>query len=326
LQKYEKILVISPGNISTGGVECLHYLVHILRSLGEDARIVYFPFNRDFMIPSAYKDYDICVGKYEDVANQLIIVPEIYPLLANQIKLAQPAIWWLSVDNYLERRHTNFIRDKIRFFKRVLKGQRPFFGVKQLSKRIHHYCQSYYAFEFLSENGISSKKLYEPINQNFLDLDLSKFSLGLNRANEILFNPVKGKKITDFLIKKFPNWKFTPLKNMTRSELSAKFLSAKIYIDFGHHPGRDKLPREAAIQGCCLITGILGSAQNDVDIPIPRKYKIDVTSLSFEYDFEKVVSEIFSNYNQSYQDFSTYHLDILSQTVEFRKQLSEILL
>ena len=317
--------MISPGNVSTGGVECLHYLVHILRSLGEDARIVYFPFNKDFMIPSAYKDYDVCVGKYEDVPNQLIILPEIYPMLANQIKYAQPAIWWLSVDNFLERRHINLMHDKIRYLKKVMKGQRPFFGVRQLSERIQHYCQSYYAYEFLCQEGIASKKLYEPINQNFLDIDLGKLSPGLNRVNEILFNPVKGKKITDSLIRKFPNWKFTPLQNMTRSELSAKFLSAKIYIDFGHHPGRDKLPREAAIQGCCLITGVLGSAQNDVDIPIPRKYKVDVASSRYEHDFAILVNEIFSNYNQSYQDFSSYHLDILSQPVDFRRQILEIL-
>ena len=33
----------------------------------------------------------------------------------------------------------------------------------------------------------------------------------------------------------------------------------QVYIDFGHHPGQDRLPREAVQCGCVVITGTRGS-------------------------------------------------------------------
>ena len=49
---------------------------------------------------------------------------------------------------------------------------------------------------------------------------------------------------------------------------------ARIYIDFGPHPGMDRLPREAALAGCVVITNAEGAAQYDEDVPIPGDYKI----------------------------------------------------
>lgn len=48
-----------------------------------------------------------------------------------------------------------------------------------------------------------------------------------------------------------------------------------IYIDFGEHPGKDRIPREAAMRDLIVITGRDGAAVNDVDVSIPKKYKID---------------------------------------------------
>ena len=45
------------------------------------------------------------------------------------------------------------------------------------------------------------------------------------------------------------------------------------YIDFGPHPGMDRLPREAALAGCIVITNREGAAAHDEDVPLPPEYK-----------------------------------------------------
>ncbi|MCX7738527.1 MAG: hypothetical protein N2Z80_03840 [Hydrogenothermaceae bacterium] len=50
---------------------------------------------------------------------------------------------------------------------------------------------------------------------------------------------------------------------------------AKVYIDFGNHTGKDRIPREAAMLECCVITGRRGIAKYREDVPIPENYKIE---------------------------------------------------
>lgn len=45
------------------------------------------------------------------------------------------------------------------------------------------------------------------------------------------------------------------------------------YIDFGPHPGMDRLPREAALAGCVVITNREGAANFDDDVPLPSEFK-----------------------------------------------------
>ena len=49
---------------------------------------------------------------------------------------------------------------------------------------------------------------------------------------------------------------------------------SKIYIDFGPHPGMDRIPREAALAGCLVITNSEGAAGFQSDVPILPKYKV----------------------------------------------------
>ena len=48
----------------------------------------------------------------------------------------------------------------------------------------------------------------------------------------------------------------------------------QVYIDFGHHPGQDRLPREAAACGCLVVTGTRGSAGFHADVPLPPALKL----------------------------------------------------
>ena len=48
---------------------------------------------------------------------------------------------------------------------------------------------------------------------------------------------------------------------MTPEQVVDLMSESKVYIDFGNHPGKDRIPREAVINGCCVITGVRGSAR-----------------------------------------------------------------
>lgn len=323
MQKFKKVLVICPGGVVTGGPEAMHYLTFTLRKMGVNAFIVYTPFSDKFNLTEAYLDMKVPVAEYEDEDGNLIIFPEINPMLALRVKKAKAAIWWLSVDNFLERRHLSHLRDKFRFFKKALKGERPFGGIKAL-KNLIHFSQSEYSGQYLQSNGLVPIPFYEPINHQFLRDEINHGVDG--RVNEILFNPVKGRLVTDALIQKFPNFKFTALKGFNRKALTERLGRAKLYIDFGHHPGRDRMPREAAMHGCCIVTGILGSAQNMIDVPIGAKYKLDSSAPNFHANFEALVNDIFMYFPKHYETFEAYRRLINDEPKRFESQLEKYFL
>lgn len=320
MNKYSEILVVCPANVVTGGPEALHQLVAHMRSLGLPASIVYMPFDRIAQAPAPYGKYNAPIASYKDEKGSLIIFPEIHPSLAMKVENAQAALWWLSLENFLERRHVSSLRDKIRYLKRVLKGERPFNGATGLKKLIH-FSQTEHSTQYLRSCGIEPVPLIDSINEDFLtDKYLDNKD---HKKNIILYNPTKGKKITAALIKNNPQWEFFPLKGLNSQQLSEKLYDAKLYIDFGHHPGRDRMPREAAMHGCCLITGILGSAGNSVDLPISVKYKLDSSQSKFLEDFKSLATDVMVNFDKHYQAFDHYRIWLKNEPKIFKQQIAD---
>jgi hypothetical protein len=166
--------------------------------------------------------------------------------------------------------------------------------------------------------------LIDSINEDFLtDKYLDKID---HKQNIILYNPTKGWKITEQLMTRYPQWKFLPLKGLNRDQLSEKLYNAKLYIDFGHHPGRDRMPREAAMHGCCLITGKLGSAGNDVDLPIPAQYKFDSNAPGFIEDFGVLAQDVMNNFPKHYATFDTYRKWLQDEPRIFKQQIADYFL
>lgn len=318
--QYQKILVVCPANAVTGGPEALHQLVDHMNHLGLPAYICYLPFDKTAATPMPYAKYTAPVSAYEDAPGNLIIFPEVYPYLALKVKHGQAALWWLSLENFLERRHVSALYDKFRYFKRVLKGKRPLAGAKAL-KHLIHFSQTEHSTQYLRSCGIEPVPLIDSINESFLtDRYLGS---DIHKQNIILYNPSKGKKVTAKLIKDNPQWQFLPLSGLNREQLSEKLSTAKLYIDFGHHPGRDRMPREAAMHGCCLITGLLGSAGNYVDLPIPTTYKIDSASPEFQKIFKELVQDIFVRFDAHFEAFNDYRTYLKSEPAIFKKQIKD---
>ena len=304
----------------TGGPESLHNLVAVMNSMGYQATIVYFPFNKPAFVPEAYKKYKITSEVLDDQKDNLIIFPEIYCMAALKIRNATAGIWWLSLDNFLERKYHNF-RDAIRYFKKVLRGLRPLRGITQL-KHLLHFSKANYDEDFLMKNGVPFVRLSGPISNFYLE----NHAIGTERRDFILYNPQKGRETINKLIATFPQFHFVPLINMSELDLRYAYRSSKLYIDFGHHPGKERMPREAAISGCCIITGRKGSAGNLLDIPIPEEFKIDESLSNFTDLFGEAAHQVICNFPQVSNKFDSYRQTILSEVSMQKDDLRNILL
>lgn len=315
---YKKILVVCPAGAVTGGPEALHQMCAHMNSLGLPAFICYLPFNQLATAPKPYERYCTQSAPYEDVSGNLIIFPEVDPMLALKVMHAQAALWWLSLENFLERRHVLPLYDKIRYMKRVIQGRRPWGGARAL-KTLLHFSQTEHSSQYLRSCGIEPIPLIDSINEDFLtDRYLDRID---HKQDLILYNPTKGWRVTRKLIEAFPQWQFVPLKGLNREQLSEKLYAAKLYIDFGHHPGRDRMPREAAMHGCCLITGRLGSAGNAIDLPIPNQYKLNSSSPEFISEFSKIASQILNDFPNHYAALNPYRKWLQDEPRIFKEQI-----
>ena len=312
-----KIIVCCSKGIS-GGPELLHQLVHELRLNGREAYISYYPFDTPFSCPEAYKKYDVPQTKLIDKPDTFIVIPETATWIAKYVKKARVGVWWLSVDNYFIASHNSKIKDFYLRYKSLIRTRLPIFRIRKLL----HFSQSHYAETFLQKLSISSHQLTDYLSEeHFANRFLGDET---EKENIVAFNPLKGSKKTQILINKYPAIEFVPIQNMTSREVAALLRRAKIYIDFGHHPGKDRPPREAAMAGCCVITGRKGSAFYYEDVPILEKYKLDDSTNAYIENFGDLAESIFMNYFVHAVDFDLYRLKILNEPEVFKKQVQYI--
>ena len=314
-----KIYVVCPGGVTTGGPEVLHQLISELRDVGRDAFICYYPFNRKFEIPPEYRKYNIAQSVIEDECENLVILPESGTKISRKIRHANVAIWWLSIDNYyMLPKSLSFLSGSLQqilgalLVRRSLRSLRPY----------RHFAQSHYAIEYLRQRGVEADFLGDYLSEDHMAL--SDKAEKERYANTIVYNPKKGAQTTSELVAQCPEWKFIPIAGMTASEVNALLASAMLYIDFGHHPGRDRLPREAALAGCCVITGKKGAAGNDVDINLPKEYKIDETAPNFIEKFRSAASAIFLNFSAESAKFENYRHSISVEKSKFRSAVAKL--
>ena len=97
-----KIFVLYHRGLRTGGPEALHQLVSTLRELGQDAYLV--PHYTTAATPrvAQYSMYDAPEAEaIEDMAGNIVVVPETFIEDVFPYKRAKKMIWWLSIDNGL---------------------------------------------------------------------------------------------------------------------------------------------------------------------------------------------------------------------------------
>lgn len=280
--KFKVVYVLCPSKLITGGTEALHQLVDGLRTLGIDGRIVYYDSKHvgiNKRVPLKFKHYKIQVDtKIKDQSSNAVVVPEIAPQFLEKYSESEKFIWWLSADycptGTIER-------------------------VKRLD--VTSLYQSHYARQKIESNGLVKSF---PLSDYSV---VYPIELGQKRNIIALTSTKIDPRYNNLLTQIKANFKYIYLKKMSRIRLAKTLSKTKLLIDFGFHPGKDRLPREAVWLRNIILTSTNGSCANDIDINIPKKYKIEPTehgeslntaitqylsSNTFNGDFDMVIGEV----------------------------------
>ena len=318
-----KVYILCPGNYNSGGPESLHQLCSKLIELGISAAMLYIqdsvPLNAQDPVHDNYKKYHVpYTFKLEDTPRNVLIVPEYFSEYLYAVKNIRRVLWWMSVGNYLDK-----ISLSINYgIDNALESPLPkFFYFHEADGDIEHWGQSEYVRQFLWLNGVREIKTVEThMQQNFLSraaqVDL------LNKKNIVAYSPRKGFEITEQLIRLAPDINWQPIENMTPAQVQNLLLQAKVYIDFGNFPGRERLPREAALSGCVVITGKRGAAANDVDINIPAEFKFDLATTKPYQVIEKIL-DVFDNFPANYDRQRAFREKELKAQKKFTLEVAE---
>ncbi len=299
------IYIVCPANKATGGPELLHQLGYKLNMFGFPATMLYLNIAPGTSpVCDSYCSYQVpWTEKMTHLRQEdMIVLPEINIPLARQLEGYRCIIWWLSVNNAV------YSKEDLAYM--------------QQNEKILHFAQSYYAIDFLHN------RLHIPKERTFYLSDYLKsdFFTHLNtnnsaeRENIVLFNPKKGFDKTMQLISQSDyRIKWQALNGLTPYGMRETLKQAKIYIDFGTHPGKDRIPREAAMCGCLVLTNREGSAAYTDDVPIPEEYKFS-NGDSAGYVLSKIYNFL-EEYALRKDDYSDYRQTIQGEYIRFEKDV-----
>ena len=324
INKNTVIYILAPANHATGGPELLHQLAYHLNQQGLNAAMYYLPSDHSDPVHPAYSRYDIAFSReIIDHPDNILIVPEYIACLLDKYADIQKIVWWLSVDNYYsyenhgrfrkQKRKINEFLNNIGFFNSL------FFDSK-LKNIDLHLVQSHYAEVFLEKHKVNNiKYLSDYLNDDFLRIETS-YDM---KEDIIAYNPTKGYEFTKQIMDYDSLLKFVPIQNMSREEVIELLQKAKVYIDFGNHPGKDRIPREAAMLNCCVIVGRRGSARYREDVDIDEKYKFDESKKNIP-NITAMIRQCFQDYENEVQNFISYKNSILNEKAHFVEDVKKV--
>ena len=275
--RFSKVILICPEFV-TGGPEAIHQLSHSINSFGGYSRILYTNskyvltsseatgnLSADSVINIAYREYDPQPVTAEQLTEDtLLIFPEMWIdwcFIFSRTTKARCACWWLSVDNAETHKRFKDPNMRAEFFIKVF-----------------HFSQSEYAYDFLTRTGAPEVyKMTDYTNRLFTDRGVVERSLNRRAPRSVAYFPSKGRDLFSLFQQKLKEIDFPivlrPIENMSRSQVINLLASSEVYIDFGHQPGKDRVPREAAALGCVVLLNRVGSAAFFADHPLPSEYK-----------------------------------------------------
>lgn len=284
------IYVVCPAHVATGGTEALHAFVALINKIKNiNARIWYWNINGNNPRPEEFQTYHCEYVTHNPDDMDAIIVPEIWANEALKYNCVR-AIYWLGVDAYagwtLPEERGSFLKDQ----------------------NIIHIAQSDYAWDFLSKLRV--KHLIKCTD--IVNIDYYADFPEEERNNTVLYNPAKATPFLRLLMDECSDIDFRPIANMTRKQVIDTMRHSKLYIDFGEFPGRERIPREAVLCGCCLITGKIGSAGYEGDFM--HAYKYDSKS-GHIWAIRHAIHYVLDHYEECRKDFDAFR-DLLKLDAE----------
>lgn len=286
-----KIIGVCGAHTASGGPEAVHQLVDMANQIEDgSAALCYVPCEQHHSVTSAYQNYNIPTVIKKDIPkNSLIILPESLPGMVSYFD-QKCALWWLSVDN---------------------------FGMNEtdtLKNFVAHLSQSHYSTQFINSLGFESYNLSDYISDEFYNEDTYEKNFS------ILVNPAKGMDLIEEFANLNKDKNIVMLKGMSKIDMAKALKQSMVYIDFGHHPGKDRIPREAALSGAVVFSTKNGSANNSIDLPIDDWYKFNsLKELSLKID------DVFNNYKKHIEAQNDYYKTIQKEKSVFKSEVNYLL-
>lgn len=332
---FKKIYVVYPRGVRTGGPEALHQLVSTLRGLGEEAYLVPRPGTEGAERVPDYQRYDAPeVSSIEDGPANAVVASEYVMGLLSSVRRATRFCWWLSIDNspvfryqrkalglWESPREKMVQTAKYRALSRLRAARHLVDGERTLLRGINHLAQSQYAWSHLySTFNILATKVsdYTPLG---VVESAEQLPVGC-RGRTVAFNPKKAAAITERLMKSFPAAEFTPLVGMTSSEVAQALASSAVYLDLGYHPGKDRMPREAAMCGSVSLVARRGSGAFHADVPIPWEQKISPNG-DVVKSARAAIERVFDDPMTSWANQSAYRDQIAKEQQTFVQEVKD---
>lgn len=277
-----RVLVPYHRGFQTGGPEALHQLVDSLRRLGVSAWLWPIPGTRGEGRVADYEQYEAPeTTEIMDWPDTAVVLPETVFGLSEYWRSAALYAWWLSVDNapYFShrKRMSNAAVDaprslsKMALTRSYASSHRALWRDRRLLRRMTHLTQSEYARRFIMKNLLVRPTMLGDYIPGPLPKEVQKPKGKVSVA----FNPKKGRELTK-QIRSLSDQSITwlAIEELGRDGVGALLNQSAVYIETGHQPGKDRLPREAALHGCIVLALRRGAGANDSDCALPREHKV----------------------------------------------------
>lgn len=337
----KKIYVVSAGKKNNGGGETLHQLVDALNNYSENAYIYYADENLDSIVYDMRKYNVNLAERIEDDANNIVICPEMYTKYVSKIKHARVIIWFLSRDYYLLSKpeyRTNVLLAKYhvpRIFFPIMYCLTLMFtyaslntiDIEKAGYKLYLYNCEYARLFIESRAKYEHESIYicGPVNEiyysNYQEFICEKEPI-------VAYNPAKATeytlKLIDHFAKRQSDVRFIPVTGMPQKKVCELLKKTSVYMDLGLFPGPERMPREAALMGCNIIVSYKGSAMNDIDVPIPRKYKFELIEDNLDAICD-AIEELVKNYNLHFCEYNAYRKKVLVQKGLFDEGVKELI-
>lgn len=293
-----KIYFICPW-FKTGGPESIHQVCNEFNKQGIDSYIFYYDKN-DNGTDILYPEYSLIkrARNIDDNCNNFIVIPEAMSLFEINIKNATICLFWLSYTNSIIL--GNHFINNINF-------------CNTCGKNVIHWFQSYFSYISVRPFLRDQTNLY--FVNDYINIDYKPYNP--NRKNKICYN---GKKdiITPLICKSLDDVELVRIDGMDKQSVINILKECKIYIDNGYHPGKDRLPREAAIYGCVVITNKCGSAAYMEDVYIDEKVTDDE-------ECKKMVKDVLNDYHTYYIKQEKYRMIIQNEYNTLQQRVNKFI-
>lgn len=280
-RKFDRVWIYYPRGVRTGGPEALHQLCDSLREQGQEAFLVPWPTTLTSERVPAYRTYDAPEVVRPKVGElDAVVLPESSSANTHQWRNATVFRWWLSVDNsYPFRAEMTWRSRKVTLTRRrsptLVAAVAAEFALRPaLLHRFQshkHLAQSHYAAEFVRTRF---REVAAPVS-DYVTVPLCDEPNVVKHRPVVSYNAAKsGRQIERVRLQTSQDIEWLPIGGMQPGEVEAALSRSHVHLDLGRQPGKDRMPREAALSGAITLIAGTGAGADRVDFPLPEEHRI----------------------------------------------------